>query len=92
MPSERSKYSKDQHQLRASLEADDNDNMKNFTVFFFFLCTFAALGFSGPILEPDLWSTDYTGLSGGCFEYHEDVCQEVNGRTECMAIPRVLCA
>ena len=44
MPSERSKYSKDQHQLRASLEADDNDNMKNFTVFFFFFCTFVSLG------------------------------------------------
>ena len=30
--------------MRASLEADDNDNMKNFTVFLFIFCTFAALG------------------------------------------------
>merc|ERR1712062_361121 len=41
---ERSKYSKDQHHLRASLEADDNNNMKSFAVFFFFFCTFVSLG------------------------------------------------
>ena len=86
--------------MRASLEADDNDNMKNFTVFFFFFCTFAALGFSGPILESDFllgepyFYPDYTNgrTSGkGCIENREYVCQEVNGRTQCETIKTTKC-
>ena len=88
--------------------------MKNFTVIFFFFCTFASLGalahgqwHNGGILGHLLGFAGQRiqGFSGGrtsgnecistesvsCISYHEDVCQEVNGRTQCEAIPKCQC-